>query len=83
MVLDACTRWGSSYERWAVMVKQSFYLSKQGRRGTAKGDVSAVVISRDETCERCSTWLLKYLLGGLAGVPWVVAQNVSLSCGSG
>jgi len=26
--------------------------------------------------------LLRYLNGGLAGVPWVVAQNVSLSCGS-
>ena len=25
----------------------------------------------------------KYLLGGLAGVPWVVARNVSLSYGSG
>jgi len=27
--------------------------------------------------------LLRYLDGGLAGVPWVVAWNVSLSCDSG
>ncbi|QCD83842.1 hypothetical protein DEO72_LG2g4189 [Vigna unguiculata] len=27
--------------------------------------------------------LLRYLHGELAGVPWVVARNVSLSCGSG
>jgi len=27
--------------------------------------------------------LLRYLDGELAGVPWVVARNVSLSCGSG
>jgi len=33
--------------------------------------------------DTCSTRLLRYLNGGLAGVLWVVAQNVSLSCGSG
>jgi len=30
-----------------------------------------------------STMFLRYLDGELAGVPWVVARNVSLSCGSG
>jgi len=42
-----------------------------------------VFIRRDETCERCSIWLLEYLIGGFAGVPWVVARNISLSCDSG
>jgi len=30
-----------------------------------------------------STRLLRYLDGELVGVPWVVARNISLSCGSG
>jgi len=29
------------------------------------------------------TMFLRYLDGELVGVPWVVARNVSLSCGSG
>jgi len=34
-------------------------------------------------CDVCTMRLLRYLNGGLASVPWVVARNVSLCCGSG
>ena len=47
---------------------------------------ASVTAMADWMCWNFNTWstrLLRYLNGGLAGVPWVVARNISLSCGSG
>jgi len=67
---------------WAVWAK-AFSLSDLWCFCAFKASVTTMSDWMSWSCDTWSTRLLRYLNGGLAGVPSVVARNVSLSCGSG